>query len=450
MAFQQGLSGLSASSKALDVIGNNVANASTVGFKAANAHFADVYANALNGGGALQVGIGTSVAAVAQQFTQGNITTTNNPLDISINGSGFYRMSQNGAITYTRNGQFHLDNNNYIVNDQNYKLTGYLADASGNISASTPQEIKISATDLAPVATGASLGTAFKGVSAVVNLDSRSTVPTTAWAPTVSPGPNGLATVSANSYTYSTPVQIYDSLGNPHTMTYYFVKTNTVPAGGGAEWQVHANVDGTEFSNVNLGAGAGNPLKLDFDTNGKLTTAMPIAGVTVNLAGVATDLQAAGVNQTNGATTPLIFGLDFTGTTQYGSVSGTNSITSDGYSSGRLVGLSVGGDGVIQGRYSNGQARDLAQVVLANFQNPNGLTSLGNNQWAQTAASGQPAVGTPDTGSLGVLQSNSVEESNVDLTGELVAMITQQRNYQANAQTIKTEDSIMNTLVNLR
>lgn len=445
MAFQQGLSGLAASSKALDVIGNNVANASTVGFKAANAHFADVYANALNGGGAMQVGIGTSLAAVVQQFTQGNITTTNNPLDISINGNGFFRMSQNGAITYTRNGQFHLDNNNFIVNDQNYKLTGYLADASGNIAATTPQEIQISATDLAPVATGASTGTGFKGVKAVVNLDSRSTVPSTAWAPTVSPGPNGLATVSATSYTYSTPVQIYDSLGNAHTMTYYFLQTATP-----GQWQVYANVDGTKFSNVNLGAGAGNPINVNFDTNGKLTTPMPIAGVSVDLAGIATDLNAAGVNKPNGATTPLVFGLDFTGTTQYGSTSGTNTISSDGYSSGRLVGLSVGSDGIVQGRYSNGQARNLAQVVMATFQNPNGLTSLGNNQWAQTSASGQPAVGTPNTGSMGVLQSNSIEESNVDLTGELVAMITQQRNYQANAQTIKTQDSIMNTLVNLR
>lgn len=446
MAFQQGLSGLAASSKALDVIGNNVANASTVGFKAANAHFADVYANALNGGGAMQVGIGTSLAAVVQQFTQGNITTTNNPLDISINGNGFFRMSQNGAITYTRNGQFHLDNSNFIVNDQNYKLTGYLADASGNIAATTPQEIQISATDLAPVATGASTGTGFKGVQAVVNLDSRSLVPSTAWAPTVSPGPgNGLATVNATSYTYSTPAQIYDSLGNAHTMTYYFLQTATP-----GQWQVYANVDGTQFSNVNLGAGAGNPITLNFDTNGKLTTAMPITGVSVNLAGITADLAAAGVNKPNGATTPLVFGLDFTGTTQFGSTSGTNTVTSDGYSSGRLVGLSVGSDGIVQGRYSNGQARNLAQVVMANFQNPNGLTSLGNNQWAQTSASGQPAIGTPNTGSMGVLQSNSIEESNVDLTGELVAMITQQRNYQANAQTIKTQDSIMNTLVNLR
>ncbi|MCE1241871.1 flagellar hook protein FlgE [Oryzomicrobium sp.] len=445
MAFQQGLSGLAASSKALDVIGNNVANASTVGFKAANAHFADVYANALNGGGAMQVGIGTSLAAVVQQFTQGNITTTNNPLDISINGNGFFRMSQNGAITYTRNGQFHLDNSNFIVNDQNYKLTGYLADASGNIAATTPQEIQISATDLAPVATGASTGTGFKGVQAVVNLDSRSLVPSTAWAPTVSPGPAGLATVNATSYTYSTPAQIYDSLGNAHTMTYYFLQTATP-----GQWQVYANVDGTQFSNVNLGAGAGNPITLNFDTNGKLTTAMPITGVSVNLAGITADLTAAGVNKPNGATTPLVFGLDFTGTTQFGSTSGTNTVTSDGYSSGRLVGLSVGSDGIVQGRYSNGQARNLAQVVMANFQNPNGLTSLGNNQWAQTSASGQPAIGTPNTGSMGVLQSNSIEESNVDLTGELVAMITQQRNYQANAQTIKTQDSIMNTLVNLR
>ena len=168
MSFQQGLSGLNASSKALDVTGNNVANSGTVGFKTASAHFSDVYAASLSGGGASQVGIGSSMSAVVQQFTQGNITTTNNPLDISINGGGFFRMSQSGAITYSRNGQFHLDNAGYIINDKTQRLTGYPVDANGNVVPSTPVDLKLSASQIPPRATSAPLS---GNLTAVITLD---------------------------------------------------------------------------------------------------------------------------------------------------------------------------------------------------------------------------------------------------------------------------------------
>jgi flagellar hook protein FlgE len=184
--------------------------------------------------------------------------------------------------------------------------------------------------------------------------------------------------------------------------------------------------------------------QLVFDTSGKLTTTMPLT-ISLDLAGVSTAL-----GTTNSAATPLAFNLDFTGTSQYGSPFGVNALTQDGFSSGRLNGFNVGSDGVVQGRYSNGQSRSLGQIVLANFTNPNGLKPLGNNQWAETPDSNQPLIGTPGSGSLGVMQSAAVEESNVDLTAELVNMITAQRVYQANAQTIKTQDSIMQTIVNLR
>jgi flagellar hook protein FlgE len=186
-------------------------------------------------------------------------------------------------------------------------------------------------------------------------------------------------------------------------------------------------------------------VRLTFDDSGNLMTTMPIGSFSVDLAGVATDLGTV----TNAAS-PLTFNFDFTDTTQYGSSFSVNTLTQDGYAAGHLAGLSVGSDGVIQGNYSNGQTRNLAQVVLANFTNPNGLMSVGNNAWIETAASGQPKVGAPDTGTLGVLQSGAVEDSNVDLTAELVNMIVQQRNYQANAQSIKTQDQIMQTLVNIR
>lgn len=432
MAFQQGLSGLNAASKGLDVTSNNIANASTVGFKTSAAHFADIYASSLSGGGAGQVGIGVSVAAVQQQFSQGVVTSTNNPLDISINGSGFFCMDQNGAVSYTRNGQFHLDKNGYVINDQLLKLTGYSAQ-NGIVVPSNPEPIQISAADLSPVATGSGPAGGLEGVLANVNLDSRSSPPADPWVngPAV-----GLWNPQVGTYNYSTAVSVYDSLGNPHTQTFYFVKTAVA-----GQWDVHSNIDGT--TNAHLGAGAIGTLQ--FDTSGKLNIASENAPTSIDLTGVMADL-----GKPNSATPTLAFNVSFKDSTQFGSSFGVNRLEQDGYTAGRMTGLSVGDDGVVQGRYSNGQTRAMGQIVLANFTNPNGLQSMGNNQWVESSVSGAPQVGAPNTSSLGLLQSAAVEESNVDLTAELVNMITQQRNYQANAQSIKTQDQIMNTLVNLR
>ena len=402
MGFQQGLSGLNAASKSLEVIGNNVANANTVGFKESQAQFADVYANSLTGAGASQVGIGTKVAVVAQQFTQGNISASNNPLDVAINGGGFFRMSNNGTITYARNGQFQLDKSGYVVNATGARLTGYTANANGVLSTGAPADLNINTSDLTPKTT--------TKVKAVLNLNSGSTVPVTT--------PFNMA--DPTTYNSSTAVSVYDSLGNAHTLQTFYVKTapNT--------WNVYASTDGGAASLVS---------PLNFNSSGVLTTAMPL---TVPVA------------VTTGATTPFNVALDFTGTTQYGSSFSVNALKQDGYTSGRLAGFSISADGTIVGRYTNGQSATLGQVVLANFTNPNGLQSLGNNLWTDTAASGPALVGTPNSGSLGVLQSSAVEDSNVDLTAELVNMITAQRNYQANAQTIKTQDQVLQTLVNLR
>lgn len=430
MSFQQGLSGLNASSRALDVTGNNIANSSTVGFKSATAHFADVFASSLSGAGGSQIGIGASNSAIQQNFTQGNITSTNNPLDLSINGGGFYRMSTNGTITYSRNGQFHLDKNGYVVDDRARVLTGYPVDAStGKVVQSSPTELKMDAGDQSPVATGAGVGS-FKGVRATVNLDSRVAAPTTAWVAGAQP--------ATTSYNWSTALSIYDSLGNPHTLSVYAVKTATPGL-----WDVHATVDGTLDTNVTLGTPT-----LQFTTSGQLDSTIAGNGI-VNMS-IDLDAVMTAQGKTNGAATPLVFDFDFTGSSQYGSSFGANRLEQDGYTSGRLTGVSVSADGVIKGNYSNGQSRDLGQVVLAGFTNPNGLTSLGGNQWAETAASGAALVGAPGSASLGVIQAAAVEESNIDLTAELVNMITQQRNYQANAQTIKTQDQVMQTLVNLR
>jgi len=407
MSFSQGLSGLNVNAKALDVVGNNIANSNTAGFKAANAAFADVYAASL--AGASQIGIGASIVEINQQFNQGNIKTTNNPLDLAINGQGFYRLSNNGTITWTRDGQFHIDRDGYVVNNVGYRLTGYATDANGNIVPSTPAEIHIDTADLPPRATGGS--PAATGLQIKLNLDSRASAPTVAFDIN-----------DPTSYNSSTSATVYDSLGNAHLLSMYFRKT------GPGAWDLYTSLDG--------GTAVG-PTSLTFDATGALTT--PASGIIAQSHAI-----------TTGATSPLAFDLNLLGSTQYGSLFGVNSITQDGYASGRLSGLSVAADGTIQGRYSNGQSRNLAQVVLGNFTNPNGLLSLGNNQWAETADSGQAVIGVPGSSSLGVIQSSALEESNVDLTEELVKLITFQRAYQANAQSIRTQDQIQQTLVNLR
>jgi flagellar hook protein FlgE len=413
MAFQQGLSGLNASSKALDVVGNNVANSSTVGFKSSNAHFADVYAASMNNTGATQVGIGVMISSIFQQFTQGNITSTNNPLDIAINGNGFFNVTRDGSTAYTRNGQFHPDNKGYIVNDQGYRLLGYLATPTGEIVPNDPKPIQIDTSNIAPQPTGNPTG---GDARMVINLDASASEPS-------------VGTFDSNnplSYTYSTAETVYDTLGVEHNLTYFFVKI-------GAVWDVHATLDGAASRQLT---------SLIFDTNGKLTTTMPIA--LPNDWGITTGAESPlGDNQPNWA-------IDFTGSTSFAGDTAVTTRYQGGYGQGALSSLSVDADGRLLGNYSNGQSKVLAQIVLTTFPNPNGLINAGNNLYHATLASGSGLIGTPDSGIYGALRSLSVEESNVDLTNELVSMITLQRNYQANAQTIRTQDQIMQTLVNLR
>jgi len=405
MGFQQGLSGLNAAAKNLDVIGNNVANSSTVGFKQSQAQFADVYANSLTGAGGSGIGIGVKVAQVAQQFTQGNITATNNPLDMAINGGGFFRMDNGGEIAYQRNGQFQLDKNGYIVNPTGGQLTGYTANAAGVLSTGAPAPLAINTADLTPQAT--------TEVNAVLNLDSTETALAAASFDMNDP----------TTYHSSTAASVYDSLGNQHTLQTYYVKT------GPGTWNVYASSDGTPIPAAGTAVST-----LTFNGSGVLTGGGQFS-VTAPV--------------TTGAN-PITAAFDFTGTTQFGSPFSVNTLNQDGYTSGRLAGFNIGADGTLLGRYTNGQSAVLGQVVLANFANPNGLQQIGNNLWTETATSGTPLVGTPDSGGLGVLQSSAVEDSNVDLTAELVNMITAQRVYQANAQTIKAQDAVLQTLVNLR
>ncbi|AMO93933.1 flagellar hook protein flgE [Collimonas fungivorans] len=400
MGFQQGVSGLNASSSNLDVIGNNVANSGTVGFKAGSVLFADVYAGS-------RVGLGTQVAGVSQNFTQGAVQTSTRALDVAItNGDGFFRLaSPSGEVSYSRNGQFTIDKDNYIVNSGGLRVTGYQVGANGSIAGGTPAALQLPAAAMTPNAT--------TKINAQYNIDSRSTVPATA----------PFNATDSTSFNYQNAVTGYDSLGNPHEITNFFVKT------AANAWDVYQTVDGGASSNIG---------SLTFDTAGKMLT--PAAGT----------LTPAAVPLTNGAAS-MNFTINLTGTTQFGNDNAVAKQTQDGYTSGSLTAFAINPDGTVTGKYSNEQTKTLGQIVLTSFANPDGLQSKGGNVWAETAASGQPLVGTAGAGTkVGSLTSGALESSNVDLTAELVNMIIAQRTYQANAQTVKTQDQVMQTLVSMR
>ncbi|OIQ81046.1 flagellar hook protein FlgE [mine drainage metagenome] len=627
MGFEQALSGLNAASQDLSVIGNNVANVGTVGFKAGQAQFADVFATSLSGGGSSGAGLGVKTAGVVQQFTQGNLSTTSNPLDMAINGSGFFIVSKPGSSTpqYSRNGQFSEDSNNYLVNSLGLRVQGYLANSSGTIvSSGTPGDLQIPGTTISPISTGSSVSAT--GVKANVNLNaSDAVIPTTTAFNYNDPA----------TYNESTALTVYDSLGAAHTYTMYFKKIdvntwqvyNTVsnPAGAVPTITDLSNASSTSVINTVGSANtasaasialnnfatnvADNPLaptvaqvglsqtayttaatdavaaalaataptndtlaqasitaannsvtaataavtagtSADTVTAAVLTaatqaqtdavaaeaavaaaiatpstaataaaatalataslsaaaaqkaaltavqtaaayasanaaaaaavTASGLSGATVASVIAAASSAATSVSTVNtpsqtltfstagtltsspgsqtitaaelgfpAGVSNLTFPVNFTGSTQFGTAFSVNSLAQDGYASGQLSGFSVGSNGIIQGSYTNGQSKNIGQVVMANFANPQGLQPQGNNVWSATATSGVPLVNVPGAGGNGVLQSSATEDSNVDLTSQLVNMITAQRAYQANAQTIKTQDSIMQTLMNL-
>ena len=412
MAFRIALSGLNASSQELQVIGNNVANASTTGFKQSRTEFADIYAASNLGVTANAIGSGVKVASVSQQFNQGNVSFTNNNLDLAISGNGFFRLNDNGVNVYTRAGAFGVDRNGYVVNSQNQRLTAYSADSNGNITGAL-SDLQLSTADLPPQAT--------TSAAVQANLDSRTgTLTSASFDPT-----------DPSTYTNSTTFTAYDSLGNPRLTTLYFVHT------GGGSWDMYTSVDGTVIDSdpgTSVGAG-GNARTLTFGATGALTS---------------TSTVTTGAIPGMGGSGSFTMDLNLGGMTQYGSNFAVNTLNQDGFSTGRLSGVDIGDTGVVTARYTNGQSKTLAQVALANFANPQGLRQLGDTTWAETYDSGAALVGAPGTGSLGLVQSGALEGSNVDLTEQLVSMITAQRNFQANAQVIKTSDAITQTIINMR
>lgn len=401
MGFSQGLSGLSAAAKALDVVGNNIANSQTVGFKAGSVSFADIFAGSM--------GMGVQVAGVSQNFSQGGPATGGSALDMMISGNGFFRMvDEAGSVFYGRNGQFEQNENGFIVNKTNGMfLTGYQATDGVINPGAQVGPIRIPKDDMPPAAST-------KG-SVTGNLKSDDKIiPAT---PVFDPE-------DADTYNYVSEVTATDSLGNKHAIKVYYVHT------GEGKWTVHAQ----DSTAPGAGAAEWSTATLEFGTDGKLTKP-----VTLGITGAAYNGSAA-----------LNLTLDLNALTQNASDTQVMLGEIDGQAPGKFNNYQVSDTGEVIAIYSNGKRQTVAQVVLADFANAGGLEQQGNNLWAETVQSGQPFLGTSGMGSFGNIEGGMLESSNVNLGDEMVNMIVYQRNYQSNSQTIKTQSEVLQTLVNLR
>jgi flagellar hook protein FlgE len=400
MPFAIALSGLNAASSDLNVTANNIANANTVGFKGSRAEFADVFAV-----GAQEIGNGTRLSAVTQEFAQGGVDFTDRALDLALSGEGFFTVSDNGVVAYTRVGSFGVDRDGYVVNNQNQRLQIFPPTNTGGFNTGTLQDLRLATADSPPQPTStASFG---------INLPANASPP-----PVAVFDPN-----NASTYNHSTAISIFDSLGASHDVTAYFVK-GAAPN----QWDARFYIDGAAVGGANA---------MTYSNVGVLTT--PATG-TFTLPAFTPPSGAA----------PISLATDFIQSTQYGSAFGVNSLSQNGFTAGRLSNIDVDTSGVIFARFTNGRSEPLGQVALSNFANVQGLRQLGDTAWAETFTSGDAIRGSAGTGSFGLIQSGALESSNVDLTQQLVNMITAQRNFQANAQMISTADQVTQTIINIR
>ncbi len=404
MGFNTALSGIQTASSDLAIIGNNIANSATTGFKSSRAEFSDVYASNILAAGSA-IGQGVRLHTVEQQFAHGGIAFTDNPLDLAIGGEGFFQLESNGSLIYTRSGNFKLDSTGNVVSNEGYALMAREADDNGAITgAISPLQLTNANLSAKPT----------NSISVGANFDVREDETDPSWALV-----GGVPETAG--YNSSTTTTIYDSLGNDHTISMYFSKFD--PATNPNEWNVRTIVNGVLEDTT----------AITFNSDGSYNAPanIPIAW-----------------NPGGGAASQS-FSIDLSDSTQFGSNFSVNALSQDGYTAGQLLAVDVGDTGHVFARYSNGQSQVVAQVVLANFANTQGLKPIGNTSWVETFSSGSPVVSGPGTAGLGLLQSNALEESNVDLTAQLVRMIVAQRNFQANAQTIQAEDTITQTIINL-
>ena len=430
MAFDTSVSGIQAASSNLSIIGNNIANSSTVGFKSSTGEFTDIYSQSLSGS---SIGQGVALTSIKQDFSQGNITFTNNSLDLSVNGEGFFALDDNGVQKYSRAGAFRLDQDGFIVNAAGLKLQGFPTDVDGNI-AGEPGPLQLGNGLVAPNATATA--------TLEANVDARA-LPPQAWDPD---GAGGGLNAFANppilpntaQYNSATSLTIYDGLGNPHSLSVYFIKTDVDNT-----WEAKVAIDGVEINTVDA-AGANAVANIAFQPDGTIAEANK--PLTINIAAwQPLDTTGAG----NGAAAQN-FAIDVSAFTQFGAPFAVGAVQQDGYSTGQLRGLDIDESGVLFTRYSNGQSRQQGIVAVANFANPNGLVPIGDTAFAESFSSGTPTLSAPGLSGTGLLQSGALEGSNVDITEQLVRMMVAQRNFQSNAQMIQTEDAVTQAIINLR
>ncbi|MCW4151229.1 flagellar hook protein FlgE [Halomonas sp. 18H] len=451
MSFSQALSGLNAQQDKLGAVGNNIANSQTVGFKSSSVQFADVYAES-------RIGLGTRTSSVLQNFNQGNIESSNRNMDLAIAGEGFFRFQQpNGEIGYSRNGQLTMTANGDLVNAQGAQIMGYPADDQGNIQGGGDVEaLSVDAGDIAASAT--------TELDVSLNLDAEEEVlvdaggnppftvyntpgDTTSGIDADATAANIANGLDSSQYSYSTNGTIFDSQGNARNLTMYFTKT------AANEWQVDARMSGGPQGAPNYGfTDVADTADFGFTSDGRLNNTFTPFDLDLNDVGVAV-LDADGNAATNefdgNVLSTQTIEVDFANTTQFANSSTINDLSQNGYTSGSLVGVTIEDDGSIMRNYSNEESRAAGQVALVSFRNPEGLSPNGENLWTATGSSGQELVGAPGTGQRGLIEPGAVETSNVDMAAELVDMIVAQRAYQANSQTISTQDELLQTIINL-
>jgi flagellar hook protein FlgE len=440
MSFNIGLSGLKAANKSLDVAGNNIANVATVGFKSSRAEFADQYAQSIRGtSGGTDVGNGVYTSAVTQNFSQGSLSSgTGRSLDLAIQGNGFFMVSNNGEKLYTRAGNFHTDPKGYVVDNNGNNLQGYGVDANGNVQSGVLADLRVDSSNMPPKPT--SLFTLSS------NLDSTQ--------PIIS---KTFDVKDPSSYTNTISTSVYDSQGNEHTLSQYFTKTGT------NTWSMHSLMDGRNISNPGTDPVVADETELTFDSSGNLLTSPPptsTANISVNPDGtfnivnwVPAQSKTVGSVTTwgpNGASAnPSGIKLDMLATTQTAAPGGAIAKHQDGNNTGQITNMQVDASGNMFATYSNGLSRVIGQVSLTTFANVQGLEPAGGTMWRESYASGTAVTGAPDTGTLGYINGSSLEESNVDLSDELVELIKAQANYQANSKTISTENAILQTTIQM-
>lgn len=425
-SFSIALSGLTAASTDLDVTANNIANADTIGFKGSRAEFADVYASGAVNLNTSVVGEGVRVASTAQQFTQGNITTTSSNLDLAISGDGFFTLQDANGLEYTRNGEFSENSAGDVVTASGQALQVYPPLVNGGFNTGALSNLNLQTAQSAPLAT--TTGTV------ILNLPAGAATPTDLAA-------DGFVSTDSATYNQSTSTTVYDSLGNAYPATMYFTALPTVavlptagppatpgvPASPPNTWAVNMTVNGTPV---------GAAQTLTFNNAGALTA--PAGGA----------VTFAGYTPPDGAQA-MSMNFNFGQTTQYGGSFGVTSITQNGYATGQLSTVAIDGSGIVSAVYTNGRTTQLGQLAMANFPNPQGLEQLGNTNWASTFTSGTVVQGTASSASFGSIQAGALESSNVDLTTELVNMITAQREFDSNAQVITTANQESQTVIGI-